>query len=856
MKSPERHKGGGTVVLGAVEGPQYTTHLPEKETLQDEIPEPMQRAQRWLVWRLEPGKTKPRKVPHYASGKRRGTTDTPEDHAQLVTMTGAIDAMQGGSYSGIGFALGNDGKGGHWQGVDFDHLTEHPELQSLVDSLPGYIERSPSGDGIHAIGYGRDFRSLGSNATGIEAYSGGRFFTVTGDSIGGGLEDISAFVENTLAPRHGSAHKAPKERPHAVKAGEPVNVSAQTIKDLRSALKAIPADDYNEWINVGQGLKTIGEQGRELWVEWSQKSDKWTPEDADRWDTFTATKTSYKAVFTKAKEHGWHNPADDVTFDFEELEMSAEELAAIKSTVEGWGARAAKAANEWPEIVPLPTPGDLATASDYPLAPLSEAIKRAAGEVARFVKVPVASPAVVALSVLAVALGKRARIEERPGLYHWPALFLAAIAASGERKSPVFKALTSPLEDWAEDQREEWEALRLKVKAKDQAIDLAISGLKAQAKKSGAGVEAIAEEIEEQEKRRIILPASPSLFTTDVTEQRLFQKMHERGGAYAVLSGEGRPVFDAIMGKYSGDGRTGDGIYLAGVTGDTITRDRVGGEGGPEERVIRNPALNVCLMVQPDKYLEAAAHPRLRASGALARIWPVFLPSLVGRRLEEEGEPGIQDAELEPFRALVRSILDHVPESEGEEPPKPHLVRLSPEAARLRREFHNLVERMQGQGEELEDCRDIASKATSQACKLAMVLHLAESPELLNQPDSTLSARTWTAAQELGTYHLTEAVRVQRQADEDPMIEGARRLVDWITRERITELRARDLQRSGPRPRPNATGAARLLDLLEDHGYLVRKMEPGKTKPLYLVNPAVLSPLSPLSPGGRGESEK
>ena len=32
------------------------------------------------------------------------------------------------------------------------------------------------------------------------------------------------------------------------------------------------------------------------------------------------------------------------------------------------------------------------------------------------------------------------------------------------------------------------------------------------------------------------------------------------------------------MGKYSGDKRTGDALYLAGISGDTITRDRVGGD--------------------------------------------------------------------------------------------------------------------------------------------------------------------------------------------------------------------------------------------------------------------------------------
>ena len=127
----------------------------------------------------------------------------------------------------------------------------------------------------------------------------------------------------------------------------------------------------------------------------------------------------------------------------------------------------------------------------------------------------------------------------------------------------------------------------------------------------------------QEECKRTKVPPHPRMFTSDATEERLFQRMHIRNGEYAVLSGEGRPVFDSIMRKHSGKQRTGDAIYLAGTSGDTITRDRVGNEKGPEDRMIVNPCLNVCVMVQPDKYLEAARHPTLRESGALARIWPV-----------------------------------------------------------------------------------------------------------------------------------------------------------------------------------------------------------------------------------------
>jgi hypothetical protein len=457
------------------------------------------------------------------------------------------------------------------------------------------------------------------------------------------------------------------------------------------------------------------------------------------------------------------------------------------------------------------------------------------------------------LSVLAVSFGKRVRIEEREGLYHWPSIFFSLIAETGERKGPPFKLLTSPLEEWAEHEELRRRKIRLAADAKNAAIDAATTALKTRARHDDADIDIISAEIEAHESRRVPTPPSASIFTTDITEERLFQKMHERGGVYAVLSGEGRPVIDALLGKYTSGNLTGDAIYLAGITGDTITRDRVG-DGGAEERIIRDPALNVCIMVQPDKFSELAVHHSLKSSGALARIWPTILPSLVGTRLEEADEPGLQMQHLSPYYDLVHHLLGlcHTSASEGARPT--HTIKLSSGAANARREWHNRIEWQMATGEELEDARDIACRAVTQTCKLALIIHVAENPEQLASDDSTLSLETWLRAEEIGNFHLQEAVRIRRMSEQDPLIENALRTIEWIVRKRLSRVSARDLQRSGPRPRPNADDALRVLSLLEEHGYLARRVEPGK-KPSFIVNPQVLSPDSPMSPGNPGTQD-
>lgn len=157
----------------------------------------MKATRRWLVHRA--------KVPHYANGSTRSATDTPEDQAQLVSYDEACDARAAGGYDGIGFALGPDGNGGHWQGIDLDDIKANG-LASIADSMPGYVERSPSGNGAHAIGYGERFDTLGANGSGIEAYAAGRYFTVTERAIRhAALIDLAPIVLRDLAPLHGKA---------------------------------------------------------------------------------------------------------------------------------------------------------------------------------------------------------------------------------------------------------------------------------------------------------------------------------------------------------------------------------------------------------------------------------------------------------------------------------------------------------------------------------------------------------------------------------------------------------------------------------------------------------------------------
>ena len=335
------------------------------------------------------------------------------------------------------------------------------------------------------------------------------------------------------------------------------------------------------------------------------------------------------------------------------------------------------------------------------------------------------------------------------------------------------------------------------------------------------------------------LPPAPRLSTSDTTEERLFQLMDERGGTFSVMSGEGRPVIDAIVGRYS-DGRTGDSIYLAGISGDAITRDRVGNERtGAESRKIQTPALNVCAMVQPDKLLEAVRNPSLRSSGAIARMSLVWLPTLVGTRIEERDEAGLNHLRLLPFYAAVENILARRMASDGS---VQHLARLSTDAAESRRLWHNDIELQMKAGSEFEDMRDVASKAVSSTIKLAGLLHVLSQPYVLDHAESEISLQTWESAKRIGIYHLAETVRILRIAAVDESVSALARVVAWLAETwSRPEITARDLLREGPRPRPaKAIDALEMLRSLTEYGYLMESATTGNNRtPLFLIHPRI-----------------
>ena len=157
-----------------------------------------------MLWKkvIRPGQTKPTKVPFQPDG-RHASHDDPSTWVDFNTAT--THAKQ---FDGIGFVFTEHDP---YAGIDLDNCFS-PDGTLLDWAVPivaqsqdaeAYIERTPSGQGLHIIGQGklpgkgRKITGLGANKTGaIEIYDRLRYFTVTGDQTDLGAPEGS--IESLL----------------------------------------------------------------------------------------------------------------------------------------------------------------------------------------------------------------------------------------------------------------------------------------------------------------------------------------------------------------------------------------------------------------------------------------------------------------------------------------------------------------------------------------------------------------------------------------------------------------------------------------------------------------------------------
>lgn len=147
--------------------------------------EELKQHDKWVCWNRELRRGKATKIPKTIRG---GNADS-KDPSTWASFPAVKEARRKFRYAGVGFVFDSTG----YAGVDLDDCIEgdsiRPEAAEVLARLHSYSEVSPSGTGIKVFVRGEVPK--GFNWNGIEMYSDGRYFTVTGRHVPGTPDTIN-----------------------------------------------------------------------------------------------------------------------------------------------------------------------------------------------------------------------------------------------------------------------------------------------------------------------------------------------------------------------------------------------------------------------------------------------------------------------------------------------------------------------------------------------------------------------------------------------------------------------------------------------------------------------------------------
>lgn len=246
----------------------------------------------------------------------------------------------------------------------------------------------------------------------------------------------------------------------------------------------------------------------------------------------------------------------------------------------------------------------------------------------------------IALAAISTAAGGHALVNVR-GTWSEPVNIYTVVAMPpGSRKSPVFRAIVTPLlaaEKLLQERiKPQITEARIAQKVAQESAEKATH--KATTARDNAAPDALAEaQSAALAVEDIAVPVEPRLVSDDATPETATTLLTEQGGRLAVLSAEGG-IFATLAGRYSGTPNLE--LFLKGHAGDLLIVDR----RDRRERV-DNPALTLGLAVQPEIITEIAKSPGFRGRGLLGRILYSLPASNVGfRRIDPPPIPDLVTA--------------------------------------------------------------------------------------------------------------------------------------------------------------------------------------------------------------------
>jgi replicative DNA helicase len=449
---------------------------------------------------------------------------------------------------------------------------------------------------------------------------------------------------------------------------------------------------------------------------------------------------------------------------------------------------------EWPELIPL---GEARDRPEFPAHVFPQWAQQQVSQVATEMQMAPDLPAQSLITALSIIHAKRLRIRIDGPWVEKANTYLVTAMGSSDGKSPAMDKMIDPISDI---QTEMIEA------AAQQIADVGIRRKiieKQQASFINKGETAAALALN-QDLQELPELKPPRLIVDDCTPERVGEMLSEQGGRLAIVSTEAG-LFDMMAGGYK-DSSDLD-VYLKGWSGDTYSADRMSRTTG----VVKNAAITIGLTVQPSVIAKLSEQPQFHGRGLIARIMFAMPPSRKGYRDKmrmSTYDDTIAATYEDRIRRMARPLMDN------DAPVR--TISFSPDALHAFKTMQQDLEDRMRSGGDLEHLAEWATKCQSTIARLAGLLHV-----IHEHRDDEISADSVEAAIEVGHYWIAHVKIASDLWGSDPLLNGARKIMEWVRAEKISTASVRDVYGFNRRIFPKAADCIPALTLLTERGWMV-----------------------------------
>jgi len=448
----------------------------------------------------------------------------------------------------------------------------------------------------------------------------------------------------------------------------------------------------------------------------------------------------------------------------------------------------------------------------FPLETLPSVLRNYVKEVSSSYQVPLDLPASLVLAVCATAMGKQYNVQINPDWSEPCNIFVGIAMPPASRKSPVFKAVMTPIE---EAEHREWDKDKELIKESNNKRAITEKKIKKATseiiKVNNSDEEKVIYERIEQLQNELPNKIQPlRLIADDVTPEKMTSLLAENNGRLSVMSAEGG-IFDTIGGRYSNNAPNID-VLLKGHAGDMIRVDRM----GRDSEIIYNPALTIGLTFQPSIIQNILKQPSFRGKGLLGRFLYVMPNNIIGYRNIDTAaiNPGVKVTYLNFIRTLINDLIEFEKSNHG----KSLALQFSKEARHIFRHYQIQQEKYLRPGGILSDISDWGGKLSGTVARLMGILHVAKyGSESINY---NIDEETVLNATKLGDYFTEHARIAFNLMGSDEKMNHAHKIINWMIEKEKISASAREIHQALRGTFKSMSDLRPILELLKSNNYL------------------------------------